>query len=419
LSEPAYTARGLSLLPPFLSSDFGVRRSATKDKVEEILVAELGDPIGKNPYLILRSGNGDITVYQPYQYLSSVSKRLRFLKISQKNQSISEDAFENTPRGRRQRMRAISSLGGHSVVFCVGKMPQVIIKTAKSQPQSYHLTHAVMYDVCPLENDNCEEGLVFIDEKLSIRAAKMSQSLDYSGGWIAEKLASGIKMDAFEYHNPTDRYIIGSSKPVPWRLPEDELHPEWSSESATLLPMLEQATIELLVPGTGSVIDRHDLEIGEVITCMHVMELETSEISSNIKPLIAVGTAIVKGEEINTQGKVYIFDMISVVPDPGVPASGQKLKLIATETVKGAVTALSSIGTEGFFLVAQGQKAIVRGLKEDGSMLPVAFLDTQCYVSAVKELAGTGLCLIGDAMKGIWLTGYSVWPILYYIRLHN
>ena len=51
---------------------------------------------------------------------------------------------------------------------------------------------------------------------------------------------------------------------------------------------------------------------------------------------------------------------------------------------------------------------MVRGLKEDGSLLPVAFLDMQCYVSVVRELEETGLCLMGDAVKGVWFCGYTV-----------
>lgn len=51
---------------------------------------------------------------------------------------------------------------------------------------------------------------------------------------------------------------------------------------------------------------------------------------------------------------------------------------------------------------------MVRGLKEDGSLLPVAFMDMQCYVNVVKELKGTGMCILGDALKGLWFTGYSV-----------
>lgn len=61
-------------------------------------------------------------------------------------------------------------------------------------------------------------------------------------------------------------------------------------------------------------------------------------------------------------------------------------------------------------MVAQGQKCLVRGLKEDGTLLPVAFIDMQCYVTVVKELKGTSMCLIADAIKGVWLTGYYVRP---------
>jgi cleavage and polyadenylation specificity factor subunit 1 len=31
-----------------------------------------------------------------------------------------------------------------------------------------------------------------------------------------------------------------------------------------------------------------------------------------------------------------------------------------------------------------------------------------CYVNVAKELKGTGLCILGDAVKGIWFAGYSV-----------
>ena len=51
---------------------------------------------------------------------------------------------------------------------------------------------------------------------------------------------------------------------------------------------------------------------------------------------------------------------------------------------------------------------MVRGLKEDGTLLPVAFMDMQCYVSVAKELPETGLCLMCDAVKGVWFTGYTV-----------
>lgn len=109
-----------------------------------------------------------------------------------------------------------------------------------------------------------------------------------------------------------------------------------------------------------------------------------------------------------SKGNIYIFDVINVVPQPGRPETDQRLKLIVKEEVKGAVTSLSEIGSQGFLIAAQGQKCMVRGLKEDRTLLPVAFIDMQCYTSVVKELSGTGLLLLGDAAKGSWFVGYTV-----------
>lgn len=142
--------------------------------------------------------------------------------------------------------------------------------------------------------------------------------------------------------------------------------------------------------------------------CIKTMSLEISENTHALRSLVVVGTSIVRGEDLYLKGRIYVFDIIEVVPEPGLPETGRKLKLIAKEEVKGAVTSLSEIGTEGFLLAAQGQKCMVRGLKEDGTLLPVAFIDTQCYVSVAKELKASGLCIMADAIKGVWLTGYLV-----------
>ena len=121
-----------------------------------------------------------------------------------------------------------------------------------------------------------------------------------------------------------------------------------------------------------------------------------------------MGTVFLQGEDLPSKGNIYIFDVITVVPQPGRPETNQRLKLIVKEEVKGAVTSVSEIGSQGFLIAAQGQKCMVRGLKEDRTLLPVAFIDMQCYTSIVKELSGTGLLLLGDAAKGSWFVGYTV-----------
>ncbi len=53
LSKAVYVAEGLCFVPPVLSADYAARRSAARETLTEILVADLGDEISTSPYLIV------------------------------------------------------------------------------------------------------------------------------------------------------------------------------------------------------------------------------------------------------------------------------------------------------------------------------------------------------------------------------
>lgn len=53
LSKSVYVAEGLCFVPPVLSADYAARRSAARETLAEILVADLGDTVSKSPYLIV------------------------------------------------------------------------------------------------------------------------------------------------------------------------------------------------------------------------------------------------------------------------------------------------------------------------------------------------------------------------------
>jgi hypothetical protein len=151
-----------------------------------------------------------------------------------------------------------------------------------------------------------------------------------------------------------------------------------------------------------------ELDTGEQVLSMKAVNLETSETTHQRKTFLAAGTVMIKGEDLAARGNILVLDVIDVVPEPDRPETNRKLKVYASEEVKGAVTALSEIGAQGFLLVTHGQKCMVRGLKEDQTLLPVAFMDMQCYVTVAKTLKGTGMVVMGDIAKGVWFTGYTV-----------
>jgi cleavage and polyadenylation specificity factor subunit 1 len=263
--------------------------------------------------------------------------------------------------------------------------------------------------------EGCDRGFIYADFKGVARVAQVpSGATTYAEiGMSLRRLPLDVDTHSVTHHPPSDMYVVGCDVLEPFELPkEDDYHKEWQLEKdLTFNPMVARGLVKLINPSTWTVIDTIEMEPCESIMCIETLNLEVSESSHERKHLIVVGTAVARGEDLPTKGRIFVYDVVTVIPEPGRPETDKRLKLIAKEDIpRGAVTALSEIGTQGLMLVAQGQKCMVRGLKEDGTLLPVAFMDMNCYVTAVRELKGTGLCLMADAVKGVWFTGYTEEP---------
>ncbi|KAJ5902421.1 Cleavage/polyadenylation specificity factor A subunit C-terminal [Penicillium taxi] len=409
---------GVDCLQPLLSTD-PPRRANTRESLKEILVADLGDRSFTSPYLILRTDNDDLIVYKPVITSSDQdpeTSNLRFFRESNHTLSRLSSGSSFTELYNQQRaqpLRVLSDMSGLSTVFMPGESARFIVRTAASSPHSVRLRGDYIRWLTSFNSSTtgCDNGFIYIDAEHNIRGCQIhpDTQLDYS--WTLRKVLLEEQVDFLTYSTASDTYVLGTSVNVDFKLPEnDELHPEWRNESTSFLPKVPQTSVNVISPKTWTIIDSYPLELAEHITAVKNVNLEISENTHERKDLIVVGTAMAKGEDIPARGCIYVFEVIEVVPDPEKPETGRKLKLIGKESVKGAVTALSGIGGQGFIIVAQGQKCMVRGLKEDGSLLPVAFMDMQCYVNVAKELKGTGLVLLGDAVKGLWFAGYSEDP---------
>ncbi|PQE22071.1 cpsf a subunit region protein [Rutstroemia sp. NJR-2017a BVV2] len=425
LSKPMYVAEGLCFVPPVLSADYAARRSAARETLTEILVADLGDSVSKTPYLILRPSNDDLTIYEPFHIpaKSAVhsSTTLQFLKIQNsylaKSPDVSaEEQADDTQETRDKPMRAVANLGGYSVVFMPGGSPSFIIKTSKTLPKVLGLHGTGVRSLSSFHTEGCDRGFIYADIEGIARVAQLPPDYTFAElGMALRKIELGEDVQAVAYHPPMECYVVATSTFTEFELPKDDDHrKDWQREDISFKPLVEQSYLKLISPTNWSVIDTIELDPCELITSVKTLNLVVSEVTNERKQLIAVGTAITKGEDLATTGRLYVYDIVTVVPEPGRPETNKKLKQIALETITrgagGPVTGICEVGTQGFMLVAQGQKCMVRGLKEDGTNLPVAFMDMNCYVTSVKELPGTGLCVMADALKGVWFAGYTEEP---------
>ncbi|KAI0158196.1 CPSF A subunit region-domain-containing protein [Xylariaceae sp. FL1272] len=420
LTTPLYVAEGLSFLPPILSADYAARRGTSRETLKEMLFADLGDKTSSYPYLVTRNSLDDITIYEPYRTPGStaeLSKSLHFQKLP--NSTVARGAELTTEDDvevhRSYPMRRCDDIAGYKTIFLPGDSPSFIIKSSKTHPKVIEVQGGGVRGMSSFHTEGCERGFIYTDVNGIARVSQLSaRNTTYAEiGMPLKKLPLHVDTHSVTFHPPSGTVAVGCSIYEPFELPkDDDYHKEWQLErDLPLMPLVERGLIKLVNPATWTVIDTVEMEPCEMVMCVETLHLEVSEATNERKYLIVVGTAIIRGEDLPIKGRVLVYDVVAVIPEPGKPETDKRLKLMAKEDIpRGAITALSEIGTQGLMLVAQGQKCMVRGLKEDGSLLPVAFMDMNCYVTAVRELRGTGLCLMADAVKGLWFTGYTEEP---------
>ncbi len=304
---------------------------------------------------------------------------------------------------------ALDNICGYSTVFQRGASPAFIFKESSSAPRVIGISGKAVKGLTRFHTSSCQRGFAYLDTTDTLRISQLPTQTHFGHlGWAARQLPFGSEVHTFAYH-PKGLYIVGTGQQEEFSLNhEDTYHEPLPKEDTSFKPHIERGVLKVIDERTWAEIDAHVLDPQEVVLCIKTLNLEVSETTHQRKDLIAVGTSIVQGEDLATKGNIRIFEVINVVPDPERPETNKRLKLIVKDEVKGAVSAVSTLGTQGFLLMAQGQKCMVRGLKEDGTLLPVAFMDMQCYVTALKNLPNTGMLLMSDAFKGVWFSGYTV-----------
>ena len=369
----------------------------------------------------MRNANDDLTIYEPIRATArletdNASSGLVFKKsanstIARKVDEPTDEEDDEPPRF--VPLRRCPNIGGYSTVFLPGTSPSFVIKSSKSLPKVISLQGLSVRGMSSFHTEGCDRGFVYADSKGVARVTQLPSETNFAElGVSVKKIPLDVEICNLAYHEPTGSYVAGCHVDEPFELPkDDDYHKEWAREMLTFPPNSPRGVLKLIDPISWSVIHTVELDPSESILSMKAVNLEVSEETKERRMLIAIGTALSKGEDLPVRGRIQVFNIVSVVPQPGRPETNKRLKLMAKEEIpRGGVTAILEIGTQGLMLVAQGQKCMVRGLKEDGSLLPVAFLDMNCHVVSATGLPGSGLCLLADAAKGVWFAGYTEEP---------
>ncbi|KAI7867053.1 CPSF A subunit region-domain-containing protein [Mucor mucedo] len=414
--------------------------------MKEIVMTNIGKE-RKDPHLVARTETDDIIIYKAFSFVpSETSDRLalRFSRvhheyISRKSAaSVTEetkkmkkkeiiDEFEipgpdledeakrskKYDTHRKKLLIPFNDVAGYAGVFVAGPQPAWLLCSCKSFVRVHPMkTENEVIGFTQFHNVNCKHGFITVDSKAVIRLSGLrTNGVIYDLDWVMQKIPLGQTVHKIQYHPVMKVYAVLVSTEAPVRLQnEDEVEGETpvheEREPGEFLPQVDKFSMIMVSPVTWETVDEVEFEEFEQCFSLQCAALESKQTSTGRKYFMVVGTGCLRGEDTTMRGSIRIFDIIEVVPEPNNPQTNHKFKHLHTEDVKGAVTAMCNIS--GHLASCIGSKVIVWSLEDDESLVGVAFIDVQIYVTSMSSIKN--FILLGDAQKSIWFLGFQLEP---------
>ncbi|CAD1469341.1 unnamed protein product, partial [Heterotrigona itama] len=382
-------------------------------QVREILMVALGHH-GNRPMLLVRL-DSELQIYQAYRYPKGHLK-LRFKKL---DHGIIPGHLRPKPRDedmptmnetRHCMMRYFSNIAGYNGVFICSDYPHWIFLTGRGELRTHPMgIDGPVTSFAPFNNINCPQGFLYFNRKEELRICVLPTHLSYDAPWPVRKVPLRCTPHFVTYHLESKTYCVITSIAEPLKSyyrfnGEDKEFTEEERPERFIYPSQEQFSIVLFSPVSWETIPNTKIELDqwEHVTCLKNVSLAYEGTRSGLKGYIVLGTNYNYGEDITSRGRILIFDIIEVVPEPGQPLTKNRFKQIYAKEQKGPITAITQVS--GFLVSAVGQKIYIWQLK-DNDLVGVAFIDTQIYIHQMLSIKS--LILIADIYKSISLLRFQ------------
>ncbi|XP_070574061.1 cleavage and polyadenylation specificity factor subunit 1-like [Ptychodera flava] len=393
-------------------------------QVKELFLVGLGHK-NKRPHLMARVDE-ELLIYEAFEYHQSTLDnhlRVRFKKVhhdilarekkfgKSKKQTKASQADAEDDGSEVKRLRYFEDVSGYSGVFVCGPYPHWLFMTARGILRA----HPMYIDgsvICfaPFHNVNCPKGFLYFNKHGELRICVLPTHLSYDAHWPVRKVPLRCTPHFISYHIESKTYAVVTSVAEPCnrvcKMTGDEKEfEEVERGERFIFPTIERFSLQLFSPLSWEAIPQTKIEMEdwEHITDLKTVSLKSEGTVSGLKGYVAISTTIVYGEEVSCRGRILIFDVIEVVPEPGQPLTKNKFKMLYSKEQKGPVTALAEV--EGFLASAVGQKIYIWAFR-NSDLVGIAFIDSQIFIHQLSSIKN--FILVADIKKSIALLNYSL-----------
>lgn len=273
----------------------------------------------------------------------------------------------------------------------------------------------------------CPFGFIYLSAHKKLRIARLPGHFDYTlNRPVCKRTFENKLFERIAYHHTSGTYVAVSTRNSPFVLataryqaavnahtvekgdaePDKLEEVEKMDEQNVFMPLGAAYVLELISPRELESISEVSFDENEVVSSMACVSLTSKASVSGYDFFVAVGTSTMRGEDLSCRGKVYLYSVINIVPDPDRPFASCRLKQLASKEEKGPITALCDIS--GYLVTAVGQKVIISEFGNTEKIEGVAFMDIGLYtvsMSAVK-----GLLVVADVQNSVQFLGFQDEP---------
>lgn len=372
--------------------------------VKQVILNDLGDEYSKEEYLSILTVGGELHIYKMY----FDDENYAFTK--QHNLPITGAPHNAYPYGTsiERRMIYFTNFSGLTCILVTGVVPYLITSSRYSPVKIFKFSKIPIVSFVPFSDDNIKNGMIYLDTKKNARIVELPPQFNYDNNWPICRIHIGETIKSIAHHESSNTFVVSTFKEIDYNCIDEEGNPIVGLKPDKPSSLNYKGKIQLISPISWTPIDTIELEDNEVGMQVKSMALDVGSETKRFKSkreFILVGTGKYRIEDLGCNGSYKLLEIIDIIPEPGKPETNHKFKEVTKEDTKGAVTAICDVS--GRFLVAQGQKIIVRDIK-DNTAVSVAFMDLSVFVSEAKSFGN--MVIFGDTLKSVWLAGFDAEP---------
>jgi cleavage and polyadenylation specificity factor subunit 1 len=300
-------------------------------------------------------------------------KRKKNVTEKRENTELDDDLERNLFNIRTSYtpcFRSFSNIAGYNGFFVSGLNSYLCFMC----PRSGLVAHPLWIDgsilsFTPFTNASITlSGFIYMNKSFNIRICNLptedtqgKQQIHYDSNWILKKIQLRQTVHFICYHEESKTFAVVTSTSEPTNKlmqlgGEDKEMETFERDENFILPHKSQFYLQLYTPNTWEQLPlgKYTMAEWEHVSSLKLVNLPYEGHSSGFRTYLAASTVNCYNEDVNSRGRIILFDIIEAVPEPDKPLTSIKMKVVFEKEQKGPVSCLESVN--GYLIGGVGQK---------------------------------------------------------------